>query len=162
MSNTSPENRGSEDRINRSWRDNLESVITFVERYSAVLGGLGLLVYVMVRAAYEAFYGKLGVTPEEAGVTYLLIIARAALGIVIYLSIFLVAASFLAWLLQPRRSRTQENDQDSWTQSPASSRPEGRQERNRKRLLPNYHSGDRCPLGWTVLFRQSQASGGLP
>jgi hypothetical protein len=113
VSDTPPENSTPEGETKRSWPAIFESVVSFFEKYSAVLAGLGLLVYVLVRAAYDAFYGRLGVTAEEAGVTYLLIVARAALGIVIYLSIVLVAVSFLAWLLQPQRSSPKDETQDS-------------------------------------------------
>jgi hypothetical protein len=61
-----------------------------VDRHAAVLAILGLVVYVMVRAAYESFYGSLGATPEEVGLSYLLIIARAALGLFAYLTILTI------------------------------------------------------------------------
>jgi hypothetical protein len=53
----------------------------------ALLAAAGLVIYVMVRAAYDAFYGELGVTPEEVGLNYALIVARAALGLVTYVII---------------------------------------------------------------------------
>jgi hypothetical protein len=84
------------DNSSMSMRQRAEWIL---RNYSAVLAILGLALYVMVRVAYEKFYGSLGVTPEEAGQTYLLIVGRAALGLIVYSLLFLLATSLYALLV---------------------------------------------------------------
>jgi hypothetical protein len=50
----------------------------------------GLALYAIVRSGYDAFYSRLGATPEEVGVTQVTIISQAALGL-IFLSLLLLS-----------------------------------------------------------------------
>src|SRR5215216_2594424 len=64
-----------------------------VEHGTAVLTISGLLVYGWVRLGIDAFYSRLGVTPEEVGLTYAAILSRAALGLIAAVTAIVVAAT---------------------------------------------------------------------
>jgi hypothetical protein len=65
--------------------------------YKALVTLAGVLVYGLVRVAYDAFYTRLGVFPEAVGLSETTILGRAALYLAITVSIAVVGAG--AWLL---------------------------------------------------------------
>jgi hypothetical protein len=81
-----------------------------LDHQTALLALLGLLIYGIVREAHDAFYSRLGVVAEDVGLTQVLLVARAALGLAVYLAI-LAALVLLRFLLArwPRR-RTAPNE----------------------------------------------------
>ncbi len=68
---------------------------------------LGVVLYGAARLAYDGFYGKLGVSAGEVGVTYAEVINRAALGLALFgaLLVALVAIALLfIGLIRPSTS----------------------------------------------------------
>ena len=67
-----------------------------VEHLPQILTGLGFVIYAAVRISYQAFYGSFNLTPEAVGITYLSIVAPAAIvTCVIVLAVGLVFGPFL-------------------------------------------------------------------
>jgi hypothetical protein len=65
--------------------------------YKALVSLAGVLIYGLVRVAYDAFYTRLGVFPEAVGLSETTILGRAALYLAMTLSITVVAGGL--WLL---------------------------------------------------------------
>jgi hypothetical protein len=63
----------------------------FFEHYAAVIGSVGILATAFYGVAYASFYRALGTTPDAVGVTTTQILARSAVGGVV----FIVVATFL-------------------------------------------------------------------
>jgi hypothetical protein len=76
--------------------DRLKASLGHLGDLRTLLAFVGVLIYGAFRLCYDAFYGELGVTPEEVGISPTAILLRAIIGIV-YLSG--VAATVLAALL---------------------------------------------------------------
>jgi putative flippase GtrA len=70
---------------------------TLLEHGAALLTAIGLAVYGTVRVGLDAFYSILGVTPEEVGLSYITVLSRAVLGLVVPVIISSAAAG--AWLI---------------------------------------------------------------
>jgi len=69
----------------------------FVDKSTAILAILALIIYGVVRVATDQFYTNLDVTPEEVGLNHTLIIGRAALYcVVIVASILIVEAAWIS------------------------------------------------------------------
>jgi hypothetical protein len=92
-----PLSASPQDRASTSRWANLKKIL---DSQSAILAVLGLLVYVMVHGAYDAFYHDLGITPDEVGMTYILIIARAGLGFVAYVVLLTIIVLALTLLMR--------------------------------------------------------------
>ncbi len=58
------------------------NILDSASKAVTALGLLGLLIYVVVRRGYEAFYAEAGVTPEDVGLSEAAIVTHAALGLV--------------------------------------------------------------------------------
>jgi hypothetical protein len=74
----------------------------YLESGKLLLGVVGVFIYGIVRAAYESFYGRLNLSPEDVGHSYTNILGRAVLGLVGFFAIFLILLCFgiygLAWV----------------------------------------------------------------
>jgi hypothetical protein len=72
-----------------------------VTNYRAALGVIGLLLYGMVRVAHDSFYARFGLTPEDVGLTELVILGRAALytALILFVVIGLAGLWFSSWSL---------------------------------------------------------------
>ena len=81
----------------------------YIESGKVLLAILAVGVYAIVRSAYESFYGRLGLTPDEVGHTYAHILERALLGMVGFAAIFVLLFTggiySLTWL-DSRQGRT--------------------------------------------------------
>lgn len=78
----------------------------------AVLGALGVVGYLWVRAAAALFYGPLGVSPEDVGLRYPTVLAQAAYGAAVLLAVCLsmtlglsVLAAIMGWISAPLARR---------------------------------------------------------
>jgi hypothetical protein len=76
-------------------------VAFILQHQPALVVVLGFLIYFMVRAAHDAFYGRFGVTPEQTGLTYILMVGRAALGLGAYLVVLAILLPLAVSLLWP-------------------------------------------------------------
>jgi hypothetical protein len=69
----------------RSFRK--ESTVKFIaDHFGAIVTGLGLIIYASVRLGYQTFYQQFDLTPESVGITYLSMVAPAA----VYLALLLL------------------------------------------------------------------------
>jgi hypothetical protein len=80
--------------------------------HKALVSLVGVLIYGVVRVAYDAFYTRLGVFPEAVGLSETTILGRAALYLAITVSITVVAGGLwlLAVSLQLKRSGAPSGD----------------------------------------------------
>jgi hypothetical protein len=77
-------------RLNLAW---------LIERGTTVAFLVGLIFYGVVRIGMDAFYSRLGVTPEEVGLSYAVILNEAALGFVTALVFSSALATMVALLV---------------------------------------------------------------
>jgi hypothetical protein len=69
----------------------------FFANFTGLASIAGLIVYAIVRVAYDAFYSRLGISPETVGLTETMILGRAALYLFLF---FATTAAFGgAWVL---------------------------------------------------------------
>ena len=74
----------------------IRQVADWLDSAKAILVFAGLLLYAAMRLYAEAFYARFDATPEEAGLTYLSILTRAALGLASIVLVFAVLSIPLA------------------------------------------------------------------
>jgi hypothetical protein len=84
----------------KGWRDllragGLQELMARVAELKILVGLAAIGLYGIVRVGYEAFYGSLGTTPEEVGITEFTAVGRAAIGLIVLTSI---ATVFIAAL----------------------------------------------------------------
>lgn len=82
---------------------NAKNAIQWAANHGAgVIGVAALLVYGVARTGSDAFYGTLGVVPEEVGVSYSVLVSRAALYLVFVVLSLPLFAAILSILLDVR------------------------------------------------------------
>jgi hypothetical protein len=70
-----------------------QTLVTDIAHYGGpALGLIALALYATVRYAYEGFYSELSIRPEEAGVDYITILTKAALGSIVVGTVFVLPA----------------------------------------------------------------------
>jgi hypothetical protein len=81
-------------------RPDVPEIVTWVTDHGlAALGLIGLVIYGIVRAGHEQFYGQVGLTPEEVGLDQAEILGRAALGLFFFFAVGMLGATVLAFVL---------------------------------------------------------------
>ncbi|MGH9231352.1 MAG: hypothetical protein ACRD07_21930 [Acidimicrobiales bacterium] len=69
----------------------LRDFLSSIDKTKAALGLLALIIYGVVRVAHDAFYDSLGITAEDIGLGYSIIVSRAVLYFVYYSAFGVIA-----------------------------------------------------------------------